>query len=226
MSLGLQIDIVSDVMCPWCYIGKRRFEKAAAMRPDIELDVRWRPFQLDPTTPPEGVDRVKYMEKKFGSSGGGEIYQRVTEAGNGEDIGFAFEKIEFSPNTLNAHRLIRWASTSGAQDQVVESLFKGYFTEGQNLVDLTYLADVAEEAGMERPVIERLLADDADKDLVTEEIALSSKIGVTGVPCFIFASKLVIMGAQDPQTLVQAMDQAVEETREAVDFFENPPPVN
>ncbi|MBZ0215071.1 MAG: DsbA family oxidoreductase [Fimbriimonadaceae bacterium] len=223
---ALQIDIISDVMCPWCYVGKRRFEKAAAMRPDIEFDVRWRPFQLDPTIPPEGIDRGAYLKKKFGDAKGGDMYRHLIEAGNAEAIPFAFNKITISPNTLDAHRVIRWSGTAGAQDEVVESLFRGYFTEGCNLTDQDYLAGVAEDAGMERPVVERLLSDDADKDLVAEEIALAGKMGVTGVPCFIFANKLVVMGAQDPQILLQAIDQAVEEVREAVDFFETPPPVN
>lgn len=223
---SIQVDIISDVMCPWCYVGKRRFEKAVAMRPDIEFDVRWRPFQLDPTIPPEGVDRGEYLKKKFGDSKGGDMYQHLIDAGKAEAIPFAFKKIEVSPNTLDAHRVIRWSATAGVQDNVVESLFKGYFTEGRNLIDHEYLADVAESAGMERPVVERLLSDDADKDLVGEEIALANKMGVTGVPCFIFANKLVVMGAQDPQILVQAIDQVMADSQEAVDFFENPPPVN
>mgnify|MGYP002713303277 CR=1 FL=1 len=222
----LQVDIISDVMCPWCYVGKRRFEQAVHQRPDVTFDVRWRPFQLDATIPPEGVDRREYLKKKFGDRAGGDMYRHLVEAGKQENIPFAFEKIELSPNTLNAHRLIRWASTAGVQDQVVEVLFRAYFIEGRNLSDKVILADIAEGAGMEREIVERLLENDADMDLVKEEISLATRMGVSGVPCFIFANKLVVMGAQDSAILVQAIDQAMEESREAVDFFESPPAAN
>ena len=207
----MEIDVVSDVMCPWCFVGKRRLEKAMAQRPDIEFDIRWRPFQLDPTIPPEGVDRKAYLQKKFGDAAGGDMYKAIVEAGNGENIPFAFSDIEFSPNTLNAHRLIKWAATAGVQDQVVEALFDAYFIKGANLTDNDCLVDIAEAAGMEREVIDKLLSGDADIELVQEEIALAQQMGVTGVPCFIFANRVVAMGAQDPERLVEAIDQAIVE---------------
>jgi len=222
----LQVDIISDVMCPWCYVGKRRFEKATAERPDITYDIRWRPFQLDPTLPAEGMDRKAYLQNKFGDGAGGEMYRQLVDAGDREDIPFAFDKITLAPNTLNAHRVIRWASTAGVQDAVVETMFRGYFTEGRNLADRETLSDIAEGAGMEREIVERLLQSDADEDLVKEEIALATRMGVAGVPCFILANKLVVMGAQNPEIMVQAIDQAVSEEPEAVDFFEAPPPAH
>ncbi len=205
----IAIDIVSDVMCPWCYVGKRRLEKAIAARPGTKFDIRWRPFQLDPTIPPEGVDRKEYIRKKFGDNAGGEMYENLKRAGKAEGIPFAFHDIEVSPNTLNAHRVIKWAATAHVQDDVVEALFKGYFTEGANLTKKSYLGEVAEAAGMERDVVDRLLAGDADLEMVGEEIALAQRMGVTGVPCFILANKLVVMGAQDSAVLVQAIDQAL-----------------
>ncbi len=196
-------------MCPWCYVGKRRLEKAIAARPDAKFDIRWRPFQLDPTIPPEGVDRKAYLKKKFGDNAGGEMYDNLKRAGETEGIPFAFQDIEVSPNTLNAHRIIKWAATANVQDDVVEALFKGYFVEGANLAKKSYLGEVAEAAGMEREVVDRLLAGDADLEMVREEIALAQRMGVTGVPCFILANKLVVMGAQDSSVLIQAIDQAL-----------------
>lgn len=204
----LDIDVISDVMCPWCFIGKRKLEQALAARPDVTADVRWRPFQLDPTIPEDGIDRKTYLDKKFGPDRAKEIYQSINDAGAENGIAFDFSKIEKSPNTLNAHRVIRWAVTTGSQGKVVERLFEGYFTEGADLTDTNYLAGVAEEAGMEREVVEKLLAGDADRELVEKEIALAQRMGVQGVPCFIFANKYVVMGAQDPEILVQAIDQA------------------
>lgn len=210
LAQTIPIDIVSDVMCPWCYVGKRRLEKAIAARPSINFDIRWRPFQLDPTIPPEGIDRKAYMKKKFGNNSGGEMYDNLKRAGEAEGIPFKFHDIALSPNTLNSHRVIKWAATANVQDEVVESLFKGYFTEGANLTKKSYLGEIAESAGMEREVVDRLLSGDADLEMVREEIALAQRMGVTGVPCFILANKLVVMGAQDSDVLIQAIDQALE----------------
>lgn len=204
----VQLDIVSDVMCPWCYIGKRRLEKALEARPGVAFDIRWRPYQLDPTIPEEGMPRQEYMDKKFGERGE-QIYGRIAAAGEDEGIPFAFDKIAKSPNTLNAHRLIRWAATAGVQNQVVERLFRAYFEEGRDLTDKAFLAGVAEEAGMERAVVERLLEGDADKDLVEQEIDLAQRMGVQGVPCFIFDNKYVVMGAQEADVLVKAIDSSL-----------------
>lgn len=214
----VQIDIVSDVMCPWCLIGKRRFEKALALRPDVDVDVRWRPFQLDPTLPEEGMDRREYLARKFGGDErADQIYQNVRDAGAQEGIPFAFEKIEYSSNTLNAHRVIRWAATAGCQDEVVERLFNMYFIEGRNLGDREVLKEAAVDAGMDEELVTRLLATDADRDMVENEIELARKIGVTGVPCFIVDNKYVIMGAEQPETIAGAIDLALKgETEEPV----------
>ena len=214
----VQIDIVSDVMCPWCLIGKRRFEKALAMRPDVQVDIRWRPFQLDSTLPDEGMDRQEYLSRKFGGpERADQIYQAVRDAGKQEGIPFAFEKIEYSSNTLNAHRVIRWAATADCQDAVVERLFKMYFIEGRNIGDKEVLREAAVDAGMDEELVTRLLATDADRDLVEKEIELARQIGVTGVPCFIVANKYVVMGAEQPETIAGAIDMALKgETEEAV----------
>lgn len=204
----LDIDIVSDVMCPWCFIGKRRLEKALAMRPALAVDIRWRPFQLDPTLPAGGIDRALYIERKFGAGRGEEIYRQVRAAGAEDGIDFRFDLVARAPNTLDAHRVIRWAATAGVQDAVVERLFSGYFTEGADLADAGYLADVAAAAGMEREIVARLLAGEADRDHVTEEIELARRMGVQGVPCFIFGGRYVVTGAQGPEVLAEALDRA------------------
>ncbi|MEM8794816.1 MAG: DsbA family oxidoreductase [Pseudomonadota bacterium] len=211
----LIVDVVSDVMCPWCYIGKRRLEQALALAPEINVDIRWRPFQLDGTIPEGGMSRREYLANKFGGDDGArQVYARIEEAGEAEDLPFAFDMIEKSPNTLNAHRVIRWAMTTGHQGKLVEELFRRFFVDGEDIGDSEILADAAEAAGMERDIVERLLAGDNDKNEVKAEIEQAQKIGVTGVPCFIIDQKYAIMGAQQPETLVQAFRQALAE-REA-----------
>ncbi|KGF69119.1 DSBA oxidoreductase [Hoeflea sp. BAL378] len=206
---SLTIDIVSDVMCPWCYIGKKRLEAALEeVKSEIEVDVRWRPFQLDPTLPKEGKDRKQYMEDKFGGPERAEkAYETVRAAGAEEKIPFAFEKIPVSANTLDAHRLIRWAGSLGpaAQDTAVQALFKAYFEDGKNIGDDQVLVEAGRQAGLEAEVVERLLAGDADRDAVEAEIDQARKMGVTGVPCFIIDMKYAVVGAQPADALVDAM---------------------
>ena len=212
----LSIDVVSDVMCPWCYIGKRRLEAAVAARPEIALDVRWRPFQLDPTIPPEGMDRKIYMERKFGGPDVVErVYAPVRAAGEAESIPFAFDKIRRSPNTFNAHRLIRWAGLEGLQDEMVERLFRLYFLEGGDLTDTAVLAKAAAEAGMDKAVVERLLAGDADRAEVQAEIESAQRMGITGVPTFIVAGRYAVVGAQPAEVLAGAIAKARSEVRVA-----------
>ena len=208
----ISVDIISDVMCPWCYVGKRRFEKALALQPDTKVDVKWRPYQLDPTIPRDGVDRQEYLNKKFGGEERArQIYQAIVEAGELEDIPFAFDKIKRSPNTLNAHRLIRWAFTPGLQDQMVEHLFKLYFIEGADIGDQDVLLDAARHVGMDMEILTGLMATDADTDLVEKEIALAREMGVQGVPCFIVANKYAVMGAEQPDVIAHALGLASEE---------------
>jgi predicted DsbA family dithiol-disulfide isomerase len=211
------IDVVSDVMCPWCYIGKRRLEAAAAANPDIALDVRWRPFQLDATIPDNGMDRQLYLERKFG---GPEVVERVygpvRAAGEAEAIPFAFDRIRRSPNTFNAHRLIRWAGEAGLQEEMVERLFRLYFLEGGDLTDLAVLTQAATQAGMEQVLVERLLAGDADKAEVRTEIEDYQRMGVTGVPTFIIAGRYAVVGAQPAEVLSAAIAKAHAEAREPI----------
>lgn len=205
------IDIVSDVMCPWCFIGKKRFEKALqALDGEVDVEVYWRPFQLDPTLPREGKARDSYLAEKFGSiERARELYRNIEGAGAGEGIPFRFDAIAVSPNTLDAHRLIRWAQNAdqNAQAKVVERLFELYFLEGANIADHAVLIEVAREAGMDTAIVASLLASDADSQSVREEIATAQRMGVTGVPCFILDNKYAVMGAQDAETIANAIRQ-------------------
>ncbi len=208
----IEIDVISDVMCPWCYIGKRRLEKALAMLPGIDVDIRWRPFQLDHTIPENGMDRQAYLRNKFGSDAGAEqIYEPVRAAGRAEDIAFAFDKITVAPNTLNAHRIIRWAMAEGVQDAAVERLFQLYFMEGADLTDKTVLADAAVDAGIERAVVEHLLSGDADVAETQAEIAQIQQMGVTGVPAFIIGNRFAVLGAREPEVIAQAIQEVARE---------------
>lgn len=207
-ALPLHVNVVSDVVCPWCFIGKRRIERAVALAPDVAVELAWRPFQLDATIPRQGLDRREYMQRKFGSAEKVRaISERLTAEGAAEGIAFRFDRIRRSPNTLDAHRLIRWAGTAGAQGPVVEALFTRFFIDGDDIGDPAVLKDVAAEAGMDADVVGELLAGDADVGHVQEEIGYAAEAGVTGVPCFIFASRLAIPGAQEPATLARYMQR-------------------
>ncbi len=213
----VEIDVVSDVMCPWCLIGKRRLEKALTMLDGIEVEIRWRPYQLDSTLPEEGKDRQQYLEDKFGGpEQAREIYGRIEEAGKSVGIDFAFDKIKVAPNTLNAHRVIRWAANGGeeAQQKIVEQLFKLFFEEGANIGDPAVLLEAAGTVGMNVEVMETLLPTDADRAEVENEIEAARKMGVTGVPCFIINNKYAVMGAQEPTTIAEAIKNAAAEMKE------------
>lgn len=211
----VNVDVVSDVMCPWCYIGKRRLETALADLPDdVQVDVHWRPYQLDSTLPKDGKDRQLYLSEKFGGAERArEFYGTIVDAGRAERIPFDFDGISVSPNTLDAHRLIRWSATEapGVQDRLVEALFRAYFTEGRNIGDNAVLLDAAEEAGMDRAIAETLLFGETDRAEVEAEIQTAHKMGVTGVPCFILDNKYVVMGAQSAEVLASAIQEVADQ---------------
>ncbi|RUU44666.1 MULTISPECIES: DsbA family protein [unclassified Mesorhizobium] len=207
---SITVDVVSDVVCPWCFIGQKRLDKAIAAASDIDVHIRWRPFQLDPTIPPEGKDRREYMVAKFGSDERiREIHARIEPLGEAEGINFAFAAIKVAPNTLDAHRVIRWAGAVGevVQNRLVRRLFQLNFEEGANLGDHLVLINAAREAGMDASVVETLLPTDADVEAVRTEIATASHMGITGVPCFLLEGKYAVMGAQDIDTLTDAIRQ-------------------
>jgi predicted DsbA family dithiol-disulfide isomerase len=207
-TLPVTIDVISDAVCPWCFIGKRKLDAALDLLGDIPVTVTWRPYQLDPTIPQGGISRQEYMSRKFGPERIAEIHARLEGVGADVGIPFAFEKITRSPNTLDAHRVIRWLLPTGNQTQAVDRLFNLYFVEGQDIGDRDLLAKLAGEMGLDEADVRRRLDTDDDKDAVTEEIGMAQRIGVNGVPFYIFANKLAVSGAQPPDVLAGAIRQA------------------
>lgn len=204
----LAVDVVSDVVCPWCFVGKRRLEKAIALS-DVPVSIRWRPFQLDSTIPPEGKSRRDYLIGKFGSEERvQQLFDNLNEAGEREGIAFAFDRITVSPNTLDAHRLIFWADDAGQQDAIVEALFRAYFLEGRDIGDIAVLADIAASAGLDRDAIAARLASEEDRVAVHNEIAGAQLSGVTGVPTYILLNRYAVVGAQPPEQLAEAFAAA------------------
>lgn len=208
----MRIEVVSDVMCPWCFIGKKRLEKAMEAVPELTFQVSWRPFQLDATLPAEGKDRQLYLTEKFGGPERvAEVYGRIAAAGADEDIPFAFDRIEKSPNTLNAHRLVRWADIEGRQNEVVDALFQAFFIDGADLSKPETLVAIAESAGMDGAMVARLLDSDADLAETEADVVHAQAMGVTGVPTFIVAGKYAISGAQPADVLAGAFRQIAAE---------------
>lgn len=209
----LTVDVVSDVMCPWCFIGKRRLEAALRSVPQLDVHVRWHPFQLDATLPKTGKDRQQYLSDKFGGlERAAAIYSNIKAAGLEEGIDFAFDDIKLSPNTLDCHRLILWSRADKLQDEVVERLFKAYFLDGEDLTKAETLVRISDEAGMESDLVEHLLGTETDLDKVEAGIQKAQESGVTGVPCFIIDGRFVLAGAEKPETIAAALMHA-DETR-------------
>ena len=206
----MQIDFISDTVCPWCFIGKRRLGRAMAMRPNIPFTVRYRPYRLDPNVPRAGVDRAAYMAARFGADGKlDDAYRAIAAEGAKENIAFDWGAIRKRPNTVDSHRLIRWAETQGVQDEVVERLFIAYFENGEDIGDIRVLADIADLCGMDGGEIADLLESDTDIALVEREDHLAHEMGVTGVPAMIFGNKIAVSGAREPDTLVMVIDKAL-----------------
>jgi predicted DsbA family dithiol-disulfide isomerase len=204
----MRIDIYSDIVCPWCYVGKRRLERALTSV-GSDIHVIWRPFQLNPTMPSDGMDRTTYLKAKFGSlEAFGRMEEQLLAAGTDEQIPFAFEKIQLTPNTFAAHRLVWHAAQQGKQDEVVENLFRAYFLEGNNIGDLKILTHVAAEAGLDRTETESFLASDKGAAEVKGEEAVGRRLGIRGVPYFILNGTISISGAQPPDIFVSALQQA------------------
>ena len=208
----MQIDVISDTVCPWCFIGKRRLQKAMALRPDIAFDVRWRPYQLDAAVPKGGMDRQAYMRAKFGDDPAKivEMYKLIAAEGAKDGIEFDFASIQRRPNSLDSHRLIRWAEAAGVQDDVVERLFIAYFENAEDIGDVRVLADIADMCGMDGVEVAQMLEGDADLSLVAREDQIAREMGVTGVPAMIFGNRLAVSGAREAEVLVSVIDRVTE----------------
>jgi predicted DsbA family dithiol-disulfide isomerase len=206
----MQIDVISDTVCPWCFIGKRRLMRAMALRPHIAFDVKWRPYRLDPTVPKGGMDRQAYMRAKFGDDPMKivEMHKLIAQEGVKEDIAFDFAAIARRPDTLDSHRLICWAEVTGVQDEVVERLFIAYFENGEDIGDIRILSDIADLCGMDGVEVAQMLESDTDLALVEREDQIAHEMGVTGVPAMIFGGKLAVSGAREPEILLSVIDRA------------------
>ncbi len=203
----MEIDIVFDTVCPWCYIGKRRLEKALAMRPGIEAAPRWRPFMLNPDMPPDGIDRTAYLVRKFGSEARvSRVFGAIAEAGQSVEIDFAFEAMGRTPNTVDSHRLVRFADRAGMADAAVEALFMTYFVNGKDIGDKEVLVGIGGNLGLDAGDLEAYLEGITDVDLVHRENARAHRLGVNGVPSYVFNRRLIISGAQEPQVLARLLD--------------------
>ena len=208
----LHLDVIVDVVCPWCFLGKRRLDTAIAELDDLDVEVRYRPFQLDPTIPQEGIEREEYIIGKFGSADAlDEAHARLFSLGADVGITYAFDLIEKSPNTLDAHRLIRWAAAEGLGDPMLERLFSLFFEEGADLTKAETLIAAAEDVGLDEDEVTMKLEDGVDLDAVKADIAHAGRMGITGVPTIIVENKFAISGAQTSEVLVDALRRIASE---------------
>lgn len=204
----VKLDIISDPICPWCYIGKTLLDKALAERPDHPFEIEWHPFQLNPDMPPEGMERHVYLEKKFGGQeGAARAYAPIVEAAEAAGLDLNLAGIRRTPNTLDAHRLIHWAGIEGRQMAVAMALFRAYFHDGRDIADHDTLADIADGAEMDAAVVLKLLKSDADLEGIHKKDAGFREMGITGVPTFIVAGKHAVPGCQPPELWIKVIDE-------------------
>lgn len=204
----VRIDVVSDVVCPWCFIGKHRLEAALALKPGIAVEVHYRPYYLNDWIPREGMSREQYLTTKFGSPDRyKDIAKRVTAAAAEEGLVYASDKIKSQPNTIDCHRLIRWAGNIGKSPEMKQRLMDLYFTEGADLTQLDVLVQAAADVGLDADEVRAALASDQDVETIEQESQEAKNAGIEGVPCFIFAGKFAVSGAQSPEYLAQAIER-------------------
>ncbi len=205
----LIIDVVSDVVCPWCFIGKRRLEQAIALRPDIPVEVRYRPYFLNPWVPREGISREQYLTTKFGSVDRYKANaQRIVDAAAQEGLAYNLDRIARQPNTIDCHRLILWSGATGDPARMKQRLMELYFTDGADLSDPEVLAGAARDCGMDADEVRRWLATDKDVDVIEREAQVAKDAGIEGVPFFILGGVLAVSGAQSPDYLADAIERA------------------
>jgi predicted DsbA family dithiol-disulfide isomerase len=216
--MTLQVEVVSDVICPWCFVGKRRLERAIAeLGLEYRVEVRWHPFELNPDLPQEGVARREYRQRKFGSwERSQELDRQVAQAGLADGIRFAHDRIERTPNTFAAHRLLWLAGRHGVQDAVAEQLFRGYFEEGVDIGQSEQLYRIGADAGLEAADLDAVLHGDAGAAEVRAEEDTFRQAGISGVPFFILNGELALSGAQPPELFLQAFRQLIAEDAPAL----------
>jgi predicted DsbA family dithiol-disulfide isomerase len=214
----VRIDVVSDVVCPWCFIGKHRLEEALKLKPDIAVEVHWRPYFLNDWIPREGISREEYLTKKFGSveryKG---IAQRVGAAAAAEGLVYAVDKMKRQPNTLDCHRLIHWAETIGKAAEMKQKLMDLYFTQGADLTDRETLVKAAADVGLDADTARADLGTDKDVAHIEQEAQSAKETGIEGVPCFIFGGKFAVSGAQAPEYLAEAIERLASAAQDAAE---------
>jgi predicted DsbA family dithiol-disulfide isomerase len=207
----MKIDIISDTICPWCFVGKRRLEAALAERPDLDIEIVWHPYQLNPATPKEGVDRKDYLREKFGTETYPEgMLGALAEAGESSGIAFKFNTMNRVPNTIDSHRVLHWARESGHQNALAEILFRRYFLDNEDIGDPETLIAAAVEAGMDGTTTRDRLSNDTDDDVVRAEAQHASQMGITGVPTFIVNNQYAVQGAQTSDVFLQVFEKIAE----------------
>ncbi|MBS9716306.1 DsbA family oxidoreductase [Pseudohalocynthiibacter aestuariivivens] len=211
----VKLDILSDPICPWCYIGKSYLDRALEAHPEHPFNIEWHPFQLNPDMPAEGMDRREYLEAKFGGQEGAlRVYGPIAKTAEEAGLDIDFAAMTRTPNTLDAHRLIHWAGLEGRQTPVVSALFRAYFKEGRDIGDTDVLVDVAEKAGMDPAMVRHLLSGDADSDDIRARDEHARARGVSGVPCFIVANQHVLSGAQPPELWGEVVEEILEQIKD------------
>ncbi len=214
----VKLDILSDPICPWCYIGKANLDRALEANPEHPFEIEWHPFQLNPEMPADGMDRREYLETKFGGKEQAvSVYARIEEAAKAAGLDLDFARIDRTPNTMDAHRLIHWAGLEGRQTPVVSALFRAYFQDGRDIGDREVLLDIAEKAGLDRAMTERLLSTDADRDDIAARDDHARQRGVTGVPTFVVGSAHVVPGAQPPELWARVIEELTQSAENAED---------
>jgi predicted DsbA family dithiol-disulfide isomerase len=214
----VRIDVVSDVVCPWCFIGKRRLERALALKPGIPVEVHWRPYFLNDWIPREGISREQYLTTKFGSVDRYKgVADRVIAAAADEGLTYAADKVKRQPNTTDAHRLIRWAEGIGKAAEMKQKLMDLYFTDGADLTDPAVLTQAAADVGLDPEQVREALAGDQDVEQITREVEAAKEAGIQGVPMFIFGGKFAVSGAQAPEYLAEAIERAAQANKEAAE---------
>ncbi|MGR3434309.1 MAG: DsbA family oxidoreductase [Shimia sp.] len=216
MADAVKLDILSDPICPWCYIGKTQLDRALAQAPDHPFAIEWHPFQLNPDMPREGMDRRSYLEAKFGGKDRAvEVYGQIARHAEAAGIEAHLDRIGRTPNTIDAHRLIHWAGLEQVQGPVVDALFHAYFVEGRDIGDRDVLMDVADAAGLDAAIVGRLLATEEDVQMVRDRDAHSRGMGVTSVPTFIVAGQHAVPGAQPPDLWLKVIAELTARQDEA-----------
>lgn len=213
----VSVDIVADLVCPWCWLGKRNWDAARKLVPEIPVETVWRPYQLDPALPREGRPYRDYMKARFSGENTerwAQMRKYLEDAAPAAGIEFRFDAIAVRPNTLDAHRILRWAAGQGVADAAAEGLFRAFFADSRDIGDAKTLSEIAGAAGLDAALTAELLASDRDEATIREEEAFFRKLGVTGVPTYIFNGRFAVSGAQEPQILADAIRQAASEPAE------------